>query len=144
MTQRVIFVFGISVLLACAVGAFFPEDPPTGRMEAVAQAESIVLAIAEAGPSALSDPLVREQLRQVSPTNPLFALLAAWSRLSIGRVGLLPDTAAQALPWLVVAALGPPALFVMVRRRWGLRLALLAVAWLLAAPGCFTPNARGS
>lgn len=142
MTRSVILVFAFSLLLACSVSAMFPVAERPELDTALARGRDLVLTIAESGPGVLSDPAVRAEIRTLAAPSPLFVLLGAWSELSIGRVGLLPLDAAARLPWLVVAALGSAALFVIVRRAASARLAWLSCAWLLALPGWVTDGAR--
>ncbi|HEY4158491.1 MAG TPA: glycosyltransferase family 39 protein, partial [Polyangiaceae bacterium] len=66
---------------------------------------------------------------------PLLPLLGAWSKLSIGRIGILEPIVSERLPWLFFGALAPMFVFALVRRVQGTRTAALAAAWLLALPG---------
>ena len=145
MTQRVIAVGSISVLLACALAHLVDLGAAErARESAVLGAEELVFAIAEQGPAALLQGAERSDLRRLAGTSPLFALLGAWSKLSLGRLGLLGPEVAARLPWLVVAGLAPAALFALVAGHWGARRAGFAAAWLWAFPGWALAAARGS
>ncbi|HEY2405527.1 MAG TPA: glycosyltransferase family 39 protein [Polyangiaceae bacterium] len=66
---------------------------------------------------------------------PLPPLLGAWSKLSIGRMGIVEPIVGERLPWLLFGALAPMLVFALVRRLHGARTGALAAAWLLALPG---------
>jgi hypothetical protein len=144
MTHRVIILAAISVLLSCTLAALLGGSPDAALERAVSAAEPVVRSIADRGPGALFDERARADLRGVDGQSTSFALLGAWSKLSIGRVGILePDVAAR-LPWLVVASLGPAALYAILAPWWGGVSALFAFAWLLALPGWTVGCARAT
>src|SRR5688572_21290799 len=98
MTHRVIIIAVISVLLSCGLAGFVSQGSQIGRERAVLAAEPLVQTIAEEGPAALFKAKARADLRGVDGESSLFALLGAWSKLSLGRIGILPLHVAERLP----------------------------------------------
>lgn len=64
----------------------------------------------------------------------LLVLTGAWSKLSLGRLGVLDPISAARLPWLVVGACAPLALYLMLRPSRGRWVALGGAALCLAMP----------
>jgi hypothetical protein len=136
MTHRVIILALISVLLSCLLSTVYGGDGTQAALErAVLAAEPVVRAIAERGPAALFDRETRVELTALDGQSTLFAMLGAWSKLSIGRLGLLKLEVAARLPWLIVTGIAPAALYAIVARSWRSMPAGLAVLWLIALPG---------
>ena len=136
MTHRVIILALISVLLSCVLSAVYGGNGTEAALDrAVLAAEPVVRAIAERGPGALFDRQERVELAALEGQSALFALLGAWSKLSIGRLGLLKLEVAARLPWLIVTGIGPAALYAVLARTWSGMRAGFAVLWLMALPG---------
>jgi len=113
-----VFVLSLSERRA----AFADEGP---RLQAVAALEPVVQAVAADGIGQLSAPSARVLLQDTGREPTLLALLAAWAKLSLGRIGLLAAVTCARLPWLVLCALGPVLLYGILLRA---RDALVAVA----------------
>lgn len=127
--------FAVALLLALIASRLTgPAFDELGRLRAVDQAEQIVRSVAGSGPGALSTPAARAVYASFDGRSTLLVLLGAWSKLSLGRVGLLDPLSAARLPWLIWAALGAASLFALVRDQLGLRAALLSTAILIVVP----------
>jgi 4-amino-4-deoxy-L-arabinose transferase-like glycosyltransferase len=122
-------LFGIFV--SSALGPAFEELP---RLRAIEQCEPVVRAAASRGPAALIAPEARAAYASFDGRGTLLALLGAWSKLSIGRVGLFDPLTSARLPFIALTALGAAALAALVRPSRGVFTALLTVAALLAMP----------
>jgi hypothetical protein len=116
-----------------------PAFHELGYLRQVERSLGAVRAVAESGMNALLRDDVQAALGAVESHRVLEALLGAWARLSLGRVGLLDLTTSARLPGLVLGLLAPVALYAIARPSLGSRAAgaaafLLAVhpAWLHA------------
>jgi len=98
------------------------------RLRAVDAATGPVQGAAHGGLAALTSTSAQQIYDAFAGQDTLFVLLGAWSKLSIGRVGLLgplgPLEAAR-LPWLVLSALAPLLVCALARPALGRRVALL-------------------
>jgi hypothetical protein len=131
-------VFGISLVVLFVASARAPLGAASSDYAAlVNQAEDVVHALAQGGPSALAQHEVRSQFEQLT-TRPLAPLLSAWSALSLGRIGVLDGSSSVRLPWLILAGCATAAVFFLLRDRWGMRTAAGAALWLLLSPGFVT------
>lgn len=120
-----------SALWASRVTA--PAFRELSRLGSVDAAAAVVARLAERGLGSLTTTATGAELARLEHGT-LLSLLAGWSKLSIARVGLLDPLTAMRLPWLVIAALGPCALYGLVAARRGPWVGALAAAALMGLP----------
>ncbi|MEB2313764.1 MAG: hypothetical protein OZ921_05615 [Sorangiineae bacterium] len=123
--------FTLAVTLSRFIAPAFAELPRLASVEAL---EAVVRAVANRGASELWSPSARAAYASFGGEETLLRLLAAWSRLSVGRLGLLDPLTSARLPWIALAALGPALVVVAARRSLGRAPALLAGVLLLVTP----------
>jgi len=125
-------VFGVSLaMLLSASRATTPAFDEVARLGAVEGATELVKNVARSGLSELATPGARALLDgKLAP----MVLLGAWAKLSLGRLGFIDPLTALRLPWLVLGALAPAAVFVALRPSRGVVTALLGAVTLLLLP----------
>lgn len=121
----------LGIVLSHAAGATFAELP---RLEAISRLGPVVRSVAAHGPAALWSASAHAAYSTFDGHGTLPALIAAWSRLSIGRVGVLDPLTSARLPFILIASLAPLLVYAASRPSLGRRPALLAGALLLATP----------
>jgi hypothetical protein len=103
-----------------------------------------VRAVAERGVRALLADDVQSALGATGDRRVLEALLGAWSRLSVGRVGVLDLLSSSRVPALVLGLLAPAAVYVLARPSLGRRAAGASAVLLAAHPGWLHACAVGA
>lgn len=108
-----------------------PSAEEAARIAGLARLEPSVARLARNGLGGLSEAW---RVAELSTPNgsALAELIAAWMRLSLGRLHIFTLATCSRLPWLVATALSPWLLFVALRRSSGLTRAVLA-AFVLGA-----------
>lgn len=103
-----VYVLGLGLLvhLSRQTG---PAQDELGTLAAVEQSGDLIKRVASGGPSAL---LLPEQRATLDAG--LLVLAGAWSKLSLGRVGVLDPLTAMRLPWLLLGALAPLSVHLML------------------------------
>ena len=137
MTSRalpfVVFVIALGLTLV-ASRSTAPAFDELARLRAVERSLPVVRGVASDGPRALANTEARAAYATFDGRGTLPVLVGAWSKLSLGRLGIVDPLTAARLPWLVLAALGVTALFALVRARWGVPTAALAAGLLALLP----------
>lgn len=121
-----------AVALALLVVVSRQTGPARAELGWLAQIDAqteLVKRVAARGLSELARPEHRPSLE-----SGLLVLVAAWSKLSLGRLGWLDPLTAMRLPWLMVGALAPLSLYLTVRPSRGRLVALTAAALCLLVP----------
>lgn len=121
----------LSAGLSRLVGPSFAE---VSRLRASDGVAEVVRAVARGAPAALWSPSGHAAYAAFEGHGTLPVLLSAWSRLSLGRVGVVDLLTSARLPWLVLAAMAPALVYLAARPSLGRAPALLAGALLLALP----------
>jgi hypothetical protein len=111
-----------------------PSYDELDRLAAVDRAEAVVRTVAQQGLGALRASGARAQLGAPSDDGVLGALLGAWARLSVGRIGLLDALTSARLPWLVLGSMAPLGLYWLARPSLGPGAARLAAVLLALHP----------
>ncbi len=128
-------VFGAALATAlwssARVGVSFDE---VSRLGAVQAATELIHAVADNGFAALLADEASPIYASTKRHGTLLVLLSAWSRLSLGRLGLIEPVSSLRFAWLVCGATAPVLLMALCRRGLGPSLALLAAVCLLAQP----------
>ena len=119
------------VFVSLRTGPAFRE---LARLRAVDAATGPVQGAAHGGLAALASTSAQQIYDAFAGQGTLFVLLGAWSKLSIGRVGLLGPLEAARLPWLVLSALAPLLVYALARPALGRRVAVLAGLLLALLP----------
>jgi hypothetical protein len=124
-----IFAAALALLLHVSrrTGPSFEE---LGLLTSIERAGDTVRRIAQGGFGALSAPATRVEVGHPA----LLVLTAAWSELSLGRLGVLDPLNAARLPWLLLGATTPAALYVALRPSRGVAIALSAAFALSVMP----------
>jgi hypothetical protein len=132
LSAAALFALSLVLLLFLSrlVGPSFDEIERVKALEAV---ESVVLEAAGQGFSALSSGQARLAYAGHGSST-LLMLAAAWSKLSLGRVGLLDLLTSARLPWLVLASLAPASVYAIARASFGAGIALISALTLLSFP----------
>jgi hypothetical protein len=138
-----VFAVALSMLIVVSqrTGPSFAE---VARQSYIEQAELVVLAVAEQGPGALSSSSARKTYQGFGETPGLPLLLSGWSKLSVGRVGLLDPLTAIRLPWLALCALVPVLLFAMGRASGAPFTGVLAAALISIVPSFLHASVVGA
>lgn len=128
-------LFGVALAallwVSARTGPAFSELP---LLRSEHELSDVVRHVASSGVSALASSSAQAAFATFQGRGTLLALLGAWSRLSIGRVGLLDPLSAARLPWLVLAALSAVLVYVLALPSLGRRTALLAGLLLAVTP----------
>lgn len=129
------------VLYACGVYAaalvFFvvlsrytaPAGAELSTLGGIEQSTELIKRVASRGLSQLFLPEQRARLA----AGPL-VLLGAWSKLSLGRIGIVDSLTAMRLPWLALGALAPLSLYLLLRPSRGRALASVGALLLCVLP----------
>jgi 4-amino-4-deoxy-L-arabinose transferase-like glycosyltransferase len=128
-----LFVFAllVTIWVSAHTGPAFDE---LARLRAENAMQAVVRHIASSGVAALAAPSSQAAYAAFHGRGTLLVLLSAWSRLSIGRVGLLDSLSAARLPWLMLSALSALLVYVLALPSLGRRTALLAGLLLALTP----------
>lgn len=128
-----LFLAALAVLIWVSVhtGPAFDE---LSLLRAEGAADGLVRHVASSGVSALASTSAQAVFATFHGRGTFLVLLSAWSKLSIGRVGLLDPLTAARLPWLVLAALSAVLVYVLALPSLGRRTALLAGVLLALTP----------
>ncbi len=111
-----------------------PSFDELGRLAQVDAVAGVVKRVAGSGLSALTDADAAAAYRGFDARGTFFLLLSAWSKLSLGRVGVLDPLTAARLPWLLLAALAPVGVLSLLRERLGDGWGAVGAVVLLATP----------
>jgi len=122
--------FAVVLLASSETGPSFEE---LGRLRAIEKGARVVTLLAQLGPEALEQPEARATLNELGRRT-LGVLLAAWARLSVGRVGWLDPLSSARLPWLALGGIAPLLVFAVARRSRGPIVAISAALLLLFMP----------
>jgi len=133
-----------TVLIVLSVsGLTGPSFDEIGRVATVERMGQVVTSVAARGLGALTEPQARAGFGEIDGCVSA-PLIAAWSKLSIGRVGLLDPLTSLRLPWLLLAALGPACVFLIVAPNRGISVGLVAALLLLGMPRFVHGSGLGS
>lgn len=128
-------LFSASLLLLLFVSSRTgPSFTELARLRAVDAAASVVKSAASEGIGQLGSTSAHQVYAAFGGEGTLMVILGAWSRLSIGRVGLLGPLESARLPWLILSALAPLLLYWLARPSLGRRVAVLAALLLALLP----------
>ncbi len=130
-TLLIVVPLALAVALSRAIGPRFDE---LARLDAVSRLGAVVRAVAAHGPAALWSASAHAAYASFGGHGTLPALIGAWSRLSLGRVGVVDPLTSMRLPWIAIASLAPVLVYAAARPSLGRRPALLAGALLIATP----------
>jgi hypothetical protein len=134
-----------TLLLALTVSSVTgPAFDEIARIAAVERMGVVITRVAAEGVGALLHPQARSGFGEVEGGNVLAPLIAAWSKLSLGRIGLLDRLTSVRLPWLALGALVPACTFLIVGPSRGPLVALVAALLLLGMPRFVHGAAIGS
>ncbi len=129
------------VLVSTRTGPAFGE---LLRLRSIEAATSLVRRAAAEGIATLGQASARDVYAASGGQGTLLVLLGAWSRLSVGRVGLLGPLESARLPWLVLSALAPLLLYAVARPSLGRRVAVLSALLLALMPRWLHDSVVGS
>jgi hypothetical protein len=121
-----------AVALAMLVAVSRQTGPAFGELGGLASIEAHTDLIRRIAAGRLSE-LWRPEHRPALESGVL-VLTGAWSKLSLGRIGVLDPLTAMRLPGLMLGALAPLSLYLAVRPSRGRRVALTAAALCLLVP----------
>lgn len=124
-------VLGVGIWRSSSTPRTSAEAP---ALRASAGLDTTVLRVARLGISELRQTGASSSLQASERAGGVLCILGAWSKLSIGRVGLLDPLTSRRLPWLVLAALGAVLAFALVGRAGGVLPGAVAAAVLLLHP----------
>ena len=129
----VIVVAGVlfTIVASRFVGPTFDEE---ARANAVRRATELWRSVTQNGPMALFDASAERVYADLAPFGAGPALFSGWLGEVLARVGIVDRLVGARFGWLLLAGLGPGALFFIVRRSQGTRVAALSAALLLAVP----------
>lgn len=126
----------VTLVYVAAVGVFSWLSRQTGpalaelpTLSAVESASALVKRVASKGLSELWLPEHRATL-----DSGLLVVAGAWSKLSLGRVGVVDPLTAMRLPWILIGALAPLSLYLMLAPSRGKLVALAAALSCLSLP----------
>lgn len=113
------------------VGPSFDEE---ARANAVRRATDLWRTATTTGLGALFDESAERIYRELAPIGAAPALFSGWLGEVLSKAGLVDRLTGTRLGWLLITGLAPSALFFIVRRSQGPRVAALSAALLLAVP----------
>jgi hypothetical protein len=128
------------VLLAGFVATFIasfltgPTFDEERRIAAVRRAGTLLRAVATSGPAALRSATATGSYEDLSPYGVLPGLVSAWLGDLFARLHVVDTLTGLRFGFLLVTATAPWALYAIVERARGARIALLSAAFLLAMP----------
>ncbi|HEX4336555.1 MAG TPA: hypothetical protein VH062_11615 [Polyangiaceae bacterium] len=123
--------FVLTVAASRVTGPTFDEEH---RLQAVHRATELVRAVTDFGPSALGSSSAEAIYDEMQPFGPLPTLISGWFGEVLAAAHLMDRLVAARLGWLLLTGTAPAALYFMVVRSHGPRVAALAACLLLAMP----------
>lgn len=128
-----VLVTGLVLTVAASrvTGPTFDEER---RLAAVRRATELVRAVGDFGPSALGSSSAEAIYEELAPFGALPAVLSGWFGEVLGAAHLLDRLVAARLGWLLLTGVAPAAVYFIVVRSHGPRVAALSACLLLAIP----------
>jgi hypothetical protein len=129
----VVLVAGFVLTLAASrvTGPTFDEEK---RLAAVGRATDLVRGVVDVGLMALGSSSAQAIYEDIAPFGPLPAMVSGWPGEVLASANLLDRLVAARLGWLLLTGLAPAALFFLVERSKGPRVAALSACILLSIP----------
>jgi hypothetical protein len=112
-------------------GPTFDEER---RLAAVGRATELIRGVADFGPMALGSSSAQAVYEEIAPFGAVPALVSGWPGEVLAAAKLLDRLVAARLGWLLITGLAPAAVFYLVARSKGPRVAALSACILLSIP----------